>query len=153
MEEQVGVIFNSTASGAVFVNVVGIPGSSFCSGKSTADKPPGKGFDYRWEIPGLPSAPKDVVGLVKDAPRALLRKLDGVLSGEVPVNFFCGADAVPGGLPPKNILLVSRHRTNRGDGLDCLIVKSVSQKLQIPSLSVRDPKVRGSGWKWRSGDW
>lgn len=113
----------------MFVNVVGIPGSSFYSGKSTTDKPPGEGFDNGWEIPGLPCVPKDVVGLVKDAPRALLRKLDGVLSGEVPVKFFCGADAVPRGLPPNNILLVSRHRMNRGDGLDCLIVKSVSQKL------------------------
>ena len=45
VEEQVGVIFNSTASGAVFVNVVGIPGSSFCSGKSSAEEPPSEGFD------------------------------------------------------------------------------------------------------------
>ena len=80
-----------------------------------------------------------MVGLGKDAPRALLRELNGVLGRQVLVDFFSGADAVSGGFSPKYILLISRHWTDRGDSLDCLQVKSVRQKLHIPSLGIREP--------------
>jgi len=82
-----------------------------------------------------------------------VRELDGVLCGEMLANFLSGADAVPGGLPSEDILLIGRDRTNRGDSLNCLIVKSVSQKLHIPIFSIRDPEVRSCRRKWICGDW
>ena len=81
-----------------------------------------------------------------------MRELNGVLCGEVLVNFLSGADAVPGRLPSEDILLISRDRTNRGDSLNCLIVKSVSQKLHIPRLGVKSPQVGDCGRKRCSSD-
>ena len=66
--------------------------------------------------------------------------------GEVESNFgrtgackcFCGAEAILGGCPSKDVVLVIRNWAHRGDGLDCLIVKSVKsvrQKLHIPCMT------------------
>lgn len=46
VKEQVSVIFYGTTRVAVLVNMVGIPGSSLCSGEGTTNQPPGEGFDY-----------------------------------------------------------------------------------------------------------
>jgi hypothetical protein len=67
--------------------------------------------------------------------------LDVVLGGEVLVNVFGGTNAVFGGHPSEYILLFIRNWAHRGDSLYCLIIKSVIQKIHIPRLSIRDPKV------------
>lgn len=62
MEEQVGVILNRTTGGAMFVDTVGVPGSSVCSGKSSLNQPLGESFDQGWKTFGFPGTPKYVVG-------------------------------------------------------------------------------------------
>ena len=64
------------------------------------------------------------------------------------VDLLGGADAVPGGFPTENVLLIIGNWLNRGDALHSLTVKSVSQKLHVPGTSVRSPLVRDRGWKW-----
>jgi hypothetical protein len=44
VEEEVGVILNCATGGAMLVNVVGVPGSSFSSGECTSNEPPGEYF-------------------------------------------------------------------------------------------------------------
>jgi len=39
------IVFYSTATGAVIIYMGGIPGCSFCSGKSSVEEPPSEGFD------------------------------------------------------------------------------------------------------------
>jgi hypothetical protein len=71
----------------------------------------------------------------------MLWQLDGVQLGEVLVNLFGFANTISGRVPPKHISVWARNRAYGGDLLDCLIIKNVSQELEIPVLCVREPKV------------
>jgi hypothetical protein len=45
MKEKVGTIFNNTISTTMFINVIGIPGSSISSGYSLTNESLGEGFN------------------------------------------------------------------------------------------------------------
>jgi hypothetical protein len=137
VEEEVGVILSSATGGAMLVNVVGVPSSSVRSSKGTSNEPPGESFDYGWKGLGFPCMHKDLVGLRKYTSRALLWQMDGVELGKVPINVFGCANTVPRGLPPEDVTMSARNRANGSDLLDCLVVKNVIQKIQIPGVSVR----------------
>jgi hypothetical protein len=55
------------------------------------------------------------------------------------VDFLGGADSSFGGFPPEYVLLIIRDQSNSGDGLNCMIIKSVRQHFQVPAMSARDP--------------
>jgi hypothetical protein len=67
VEEKMSIIFHSAIGGAVFINVRGVPGYSFCSGESTSYKPPCEGFDERWKVPAFPRALQDLICLGENA--------------------------------------------------------------------------------------
>lgn len=71
-----GIIFNSSARGAMVVKVVGKPCSPLSSGDGSADKPPGKGFSDGRKLLGSPDTLENLVGLRTDASGSLVRKLD-----------------------------------------------------------------------------
>lgn len=63
VEKKVSTIFNSPTSGAVVINVVGIPGCSFSSGKGSTNESPREGFDDGWKSFRFPHPLKDLIDL------------------------------------------------------------------------------------------
>lgn len=48
MEEEVGVIFHYTTGGTMLIDMGGVPGYSFNSGKGPSYQSPSEGFDDGW---------------------------------------------------------------------------------------------------------
>jgi len=73
VEEEVGIVLDSSTGGAMLVDVVGVPGSSVGSGEGMSNESPCECFDDGWKSLGFPDAKEYLVSLRIDASRALLR--------------------------------------------------------------------------------
>ena len=71
-----------------------------------------------------------------------MRQLNLHLGPEMPVNIFGCAISLFCGNPPKDILLFAMNRMYLGDDRNTLMVKNVVKKVQIPRMSVGNPKER-----------
>lgn len=87
-----------------------------------------------------------MISLGKDASGTLLRQLDRLLVTEIPVDILDRALTVSGQSPFENVLLVVV--VNRGNCSNCLyslVIKDVTNKINILVVGVGLPKIRDSG--------
>lgn len=86
-----------------------------------------------------------MISLGKDASGTLLRQLDHLLAAEIPVDILDRALTVSGQSPFENVLLVVVNRGNCSNCLYSLVIKDVTNKINILVVGVGLPKIRDSG--------
>jgi hypothetical protein len=86
-----------------------------------------------------------VISLRKDASGTLLRQLDRLLVTEIPVDILDRALTVSGQSPFENVLLVVVNRGNCSNCLYSLVIKDVTNKINILVVGVGLPQIRDSG--------